>query len=175
VAIGTHVHAGSTAGSHAHDFSNMSFGGVHNHSGLSGGSDTFFQMNGTGISLSQSAVNFPTSASGASGFVAALTGSTLNLGLSGTYFQDHHHGISSDGSHVHGGTTGLSGSLALSLVGDGAHGHSLSITLDGSHTHSGSTDPGGAHTHIFATDLSGGGAPHNNMPPFGLATCYIVL
>jgi hypothetical protein len=175
IAVGPHTHAGSLAPSHVHDFSGMSFGGAHAHGGLSGGSDTFFQMNSTGISLSQTTQNYPTSASGASGFVAALTSSTLNLGLSGTYFQDHHHGISTDGSHIHGGATGASGNLTLSMVGDGSHGHSLSIALDGSHTHSGVTDLGGAHTHIFATDLSGGGSAHNNMPPFGLATCYIVL
>ncbi len=171
---GTHSHGGSTGSStHTHSFTTAS-AGSHNHSGLSGGADTNFVMNGVGVSISlQSDFQFPTSATGAGGFQNAITRGNINLGQSGTWFQDHHHSISTDGAHAHAGTTDASASLSYSIPADGSHAHA--VTTDGTHTHAGSTDAGGVHTHGFTSDAAGGGTGHNTMPPFMLATCYIVL
>jgi hypothetical protein len=141
---------------------------------LTGGSDTNFQMNGVGISVSKSFQwSFPTAASGASGFQSPVSDVSLNVGLSGTWFQDHHHSIATDGAHTHIGTTDSSGALFYSISSDGAHTHTIST--DGAHVHTGSTDAGGVHTHTFTTASTGGGGAHNSMPPFVLATCYLVL
>ncbi len=161
---GSHNHGGSTgSASHTHTFTTAS-AGSHNHTGLSGGADTNFQMNGTGISLSLNTKFGITAVSGGGGDSHFLSDATaLSTGLSGTWFQDHHHSISTDGAHTHIGTTDSSGALAYS------------ISTDGAHVHTGSTDAGGVHTHTFTTASSGGGGAHNSMPPFVLATCYLVL
>lgn len=170
---GSHNHGGFTGaiGSHNHTFT-TSTNGAHSHGGLTGGADTNFQMNTVGISLSPSTETVVTSAPGAS-FGSALSAVSLNVGLSGTWFQDHHHSISSDGAHNHSGPTDSTSIAAPSISTDGAHTHTIS--LDGTHVHTGSTDAGGIHTHGFTSDSTGSGTAHNVMGPFMLATCYLIL
>jgi microcystin-dependent protein len=48
----------------------------------------------------------------------------------------------------------------------GDHSHTLTTNTTGDHSHTVSTNTVGAHTHAFTTDSTGGGAAHNNMPPY---------
>jgi len=80
-----------------------------------------------------------------------------------------------------GGDTGSSGAHShnFNTNSDGAHSHTLSGTADSagahSHTLSGTADSAGAHTHTFSTTSgsTGGGAAHENRPPF-YALAYIM-
>lgn len=58
-------------------------------------------------------------------------------------------------------TSKVSTGITLAAVAD--HTHTLTIVSDG------------AHTHIVNVNDTGGGASHNNMPPFMIGTFYIVL
>lgn len=88
----------------------------------------------------------------------------------------HHSGITdSDGSHSH--SYGSGKYVHLTTDGDtGADTYSGNISGSGyklprskdseNYSHSSSTASGGSHTHSFTTGYAGGGAAHNNMPPY---------
>lgn len=85
--------------------------------------------------------------------------------------------IASDGTHNHNvsvGTESANHNHGFNTGGESAT-HTHSISADGTHSHTGVTDAGGVHSHTGTTDATGGGAAHNNLDPFVLATLYLVL
>nr|DAL21369.1 MAG TPA_asm: baseplate protein [Caudoviricetes sp.] len=88
----------------------------------------------------------------------------------------HHSGITdSDGSHSH--SYGSGKYVHLTTDGDtGADTYSGNVSGSGyklprskdsdSYSHGSNTASSGSHTHSFTTGSSGGGAAHNNMPPY---------
>jgi hypothetical protein len=160
---GSHNHAGSfsdSIGSHSHGGATGTEGATHSHSGV-----------GTGVSVSTVTL-FPP----AGGSLATLvTAVALQTGSSNTESTTHTHAISADGLHQHVLAIATDGSHFHGIAQDGSHNHNFTGTALPAHQHSGSTDAGGVHTHAFTSNASGNGQGHNNMPPFVLATCYIVL
>jgi len=49
---------------------------------------------------------------------------------------------------------------------DGAHAHNLSVNAGGNHSHPFTTSAAGAHAHSASSANTGGGQPHENMPPY---------
>jgi len=93
----------------------------------------------------------------------SVEGSTTRTGgTKDAIVVSHNHGLSGDGSHVHGVTINNSGTLSMSgSTGDaGSHIHTASTGDAGSHAHSGSTATAGDHSHSGSTD-GGGGHRHD--------------
>lgn len=188
---GSHVHTGTTATAGSHNHGGLtgsenanhthtlttSNDGSHDHGGSTGGASAFFQMLSVGTSINPTVISVPTTATGAGNFQNVLgTTSTLNLGLSGTWFQDHHHSITNDGTHFHTGSTSTQSTNHQHAIStDPGHVHTFTTDAGGTHAHTFTTDLGGAHVHTFTSNITGGGGAHNNLDPFILATAYIVL
>ena len=100
-----------------------------------------------------------------SGYKAGATGGEATHTLSVNEMPAHSHGISNSGDHTHNfyGSDSNNGPLTegdgLDTEGNGHFTHNVRFT----------TSSAGAHTHTISN--SGGGAAHNNMPPY--LVCYI--
>lgn len=186
----------ASAGSHSHTASTGS-AGAHNHGGLTGSENanhthTLTTSNAgdhdhggvTGLesvnlhtittlpvnNVTRSFANVNGGSLGSISYVSDVNFTTAQFNVG----PDHTHSISSDGTHSHTGSTSTqSTNHQHSVSTDGTHSHSISA--DGVHVHTGTTDLGGSHTHTITTNSTGGGGGHNNMSPFVLATCYLVL
>jgi microcystin-dependent protein len=157
---GAHTHnvSGNTSntGAHTHNVSgNTSNTGTHTHNGSTSNTGAH-QHN----SDNQGGRDFgPPNPDGS--FTSVVGGQPGNAAPTGL--------TSSAGAHSHN----------LTIANAGAHSHTLSGTADSagahSHTISGTTDSAGAHTHTFSTTSgsTGGGAAHENRPPF-YALAYIM-
>lgn len=74
-------------------------------------------------------------------------------------------------SHTHEGSTGNGYTNSLRVVGVAGTSHEANhVTGHGSGDYTDVTNtgdfPSGNHWHSFTTDATGGGQPHNNMPPY---------
>lgn len=75
-------------------------------------------------------------------------------------------------------SSGRSVGQGIDTQSAGAHTHSFSTNSTGSHTHTLTTASAGSHSHTVnsttaTNQTSGGGQPHNNMPPY-LVVHYII-
>lgn len=79
--------------------------------------------------------------------------------------------FNNSGANPPGFTADSAGSRTWSNINSSTTG--VSVNSGGSHTHTFTTDSGGSHTHSFTSDSTGGGAAHENMPPF-LAVTFLI-
>ena len=100
-----------------------------------------------------------------SGYKAGATGGEATHTLSVNEMPAHSHGISNSGDHTH-NFYGSDGNNGQFTEGDG-----LDTEANNHYTHNEryTTSSAGAHTHTISN--AGGGAAHNNMPPY--LVCYI--
>ena len=72
-------------------------------------------------------------------------------------------------------TTGSAGthSHTVTINSGGSHSHSVTINSGGSHAHTASASTAASHQHTYVVTAQGGGAPHNNMPPYCVVN-YII-
>lgn len=80
----------------------------------------------------------------------------------------HNHSASSSSAGAHSHTLGADRDTAYGTYGSSIHGAST-----GADSYKGSTNVTGAHTHTITISETGGGQPHNNLPPY-YALCYIM-
>jgi microcystin-dependent protein len=166
----THTVSGTTAsdGAHTHNVSgNTSNTGAHTHNVSGNTSNTGAHTHNGSTSNTGAHTHTQSGRSDATGGNANNVFRLLeNLANFQTTSGDN---TTSAGAHSHNFTTNS----------DGAHSHTLSGTADSggahSHTLSGTADSAGAHTHTFSatSGSTGGGAAHENRPPF-YALAYIM-
>jgi hypothetical protein len=183
-AAGAHDHGGITStenASHTHSGTTGTESAPHTHTGSTDTSGAHTHTGTTGIESNSHSHGYTAPGAGAtvnggatfSVAQAGFSSSTLNASTTHT----HNFSTDSAGSHAHGITTGTASVTHTHSITTGTESanHAHTITAVGTHQHTGSTDLGGSHTHTFTTASSGSGTAHNNMPPFVLATCYIIL
>jgi len=129
-------------------------------------------------------------------YVVGATGGANTVTLTEAQLPPHVHGLSTDGSHNHtmqsagnhnhsastnstgyhshtytryagkwgagSGTEFWASSGTYNTGGNGTHSHTVSVGYNGSHVHT--IDSNGAHSHTVAS--TGGGASHENRPPY---------
>lgn len=154
--IAAHTHTGSTgeAGGHSHTASTGS-AGSHSHTGSSGSAGSHSHSAWTGGAGGHN--HTVSSASVTKYGISTLIGEgSAEYGFQSnsstpttSWVSDHTHGVGMNEA--------------------GAHTHTVSIGDAGAHTHTVSVTSGGSHTHTVAIGSSGGGAAHNNMPPYLVA------
>jgi microcystin-dependent protein len=157
---GAHTHnvSGNTSntGAHTHNVSgNTSNTGAHTHTGSTSNTGAHTHLHGDGSRDFGAPPNSTAQASSTLGINRSPSTPLVVTGSSGAH--SHNFNTNSDGAHSH--------TLSGTADSDGAH----------SHTISGTTDSAGAHTHTFSTTSgsTGGGAAHENRPPF-YALAYIM-
>lgn len=129
---------------------------------------------------------------GGSYAVGAVGGEATHT-LSVNEIPSHSHSISvgSAGDHTHSASTNSTGAHTHTYTSDARDNYAFyndlgsdyqtivtgditpNTSTSGAHTHSVTVDTAGAHTHSVTVSNSGGGATHNNMPPY-YAFCYIM-
>lgn len=117
------------------------------------------------------------------------TGGEAEVTLTEAQMPAHSHtgNTSSSGSHSHTGSTNSAGSHThtfgansnLNMSGGGAVSprwalnYAFPTSADGAHAHSLSINNAGDHSHSISLDNTGGGASHNNLPPY-YSLCFIM-
>lgn len=180
-----HSHSGTTAGAgaHSHQFYSGTFGGSFNAfpNDEGGGGNANWTYNTSGVG--DHAHSFST------GGVSANHTHFFEVN-SGGISNGHVHGFTTGGqsanhTHTYSFTTGGQSANHVHTFGTGInsvdHTHTYSFTTStfaGNHTHpftTGAMSANAAHTHTFSftTAGTGGGAAHENRPPY-MALCYIM-
>lgn len=166
-AQGYHSHTGQTAAAGAYTPTGTTDAqGVHSHGGQTGGRSAAHN-HGYNVPNSYNAVAGP---GGVGGYWNGGPGS----GGTAAETQDHVHGIAADGNHAHNVLMNALPNHTHGISVDGGHQHNVTDSTM-PHTHTIVTDPAGLHLHTLVSDATGGNGSHNSMPPFLLATIYIVL
>lgn len=152
---GAHNHNTNNAGNHNHNVSNN---GGHNHGVLAAADN-----NGTNVTYSIRANSRCVRGFGGHNLSANTNVAYINANPTSNNINTTNHSafLQNTGAHNH------------NLGNTGAHTHNISNT--GNHSHNFSTSNTGAHTHqvYFTSGATGGGATHENMPPY-YALAYIM-
>lgn len=171
---GAHSH-GVTVNNNSHDHTISTRGTAstsHSHAGPEGDDAVALGPKGASVAIGQPGA--PETDSSSHGHTASSASAGDHTHPASANSVPHAHGITVDAASAHTHTTSSDGAHSHSVTTGNAsatHTHAINTAAGGDHAHT--LTSGGAHTHGLTIASSGGGAGHENRPPY-VALNYII-